>query len=234
LSVWVTSLTLACGSAPASPATAAVPAQSDALSALEARLLSAPTFRIRARLATSGRITSHFEGSVVAGDGQRIRLAMAGSLGNRDVTARWMSDGARMVGGSREASFDFDAPRALRDGLVVSFVRMGLTHQVAVLSSGKPPEYLDGRARDHLGVVGVVHGPGGSDLGVETELWTWTLVVDGKPSADEHLWLDPRTGLPLRRRLTVHFAEGDMDVAEDYDTITVDEPEPDASFALGL
>lgn len=229
----------ACGATPpptatstSTPSSTAAAAPTDALSALEARLLSAPSFRVRARLATSGRITCHYDGTVTAGPGTRVRLGLEGSFGNRGVSARWVSDGAKMRGGSREKTFDFDAPPALREGLVLSFVRQGLTHQAAKLSFGDPPDFLDGRAREHLQLAGLVHGPGGKVHAVDTELWTWTLMHEGKPAADENLWVDPATGLPLRRRVTVHFPEGDMDVAEDYDEFVVGEAESDATFTI--
>jgi hypothetical protein len=216
----------------ATPATPVTPAPASPLDALEQRLTAARTFRVRARLASGGRIESHFEGALVAGPERRAHLAMQGAFGGKDVDALFTCDGAKMGGGTRGKHFDLEAAPALRDGLVVEFVRRGLLHSVASLSSGEPPESLDGAARRHLVVVGLVERPGQDVRGVPTDELDWELDVDGKRAADETLWLDRRTQLPVRRRVVVHFPEGDMDVGEEYDEVAVDEPEDDATFRI--
>jgi hypothetical protein len=105
-------------------------------------------------------------------------------------------------------------------------------HEVARLSSGLPPEYIDGSARRHLGVVGLVERPGQDVRGVPTDELSWGLEVDGKRGADETLWLDRRTHLPVRRRVVVHFPEGDMDVGEEYDDFVVDGPVDAETFRI--
>jgi hypothetical protein len=162
-----------------------------------------------------------------------MRITMQGAFGGKDVDLLFTCDGHRMRGGARGgAPFDFDAPPALRDGFAVAFTRMGLTHELARLSGGKPPEYVDGSARDHLGVVGATEAPGETLRGAATDTWTWGLFVDHQRAADETLWLDPRTALPLRRRVVVHFPEGDMTVGEEYEELVVDAPVPDDAFAM--
>ncbi len=219
---------------PATPARTVQAAPSSPLDALEQRLSSARTFRLRARLASGGRIESHFDGALVAGPGRRMRLTMQGAVGGKDVDALFLSDGAKMGGGARGQPFDdMPAAPALREGIAVAFVRMGLLHDVARLSSGLPPDYLDGKSREHLRVVGLTQQPGQEVRGAPTLELSWSLTVDGKEHAgDETLWLDQRTGLPLKRRVVVHFPEGDMEDGEEYDEVSVDEPEDDAIFRL--
>ena len=152
-----------------------------------------------------------------------MRLAMQGALGGKDADALFVCDGARMHGGHRGQLFDMDAAPALREGVAVAFVRMGLTHNVARLATtGNPPDYIDGSVRRHLEVVGAARVMGETVHGAPTEQWTWALFVDHKNSADETLWLDARSGLPLRRRVVVHFPEGDMEVGEEYEGFVVD------------
>ena len=225
----------ACGSTPP-PATPPVPAPptagATALDALEQRLATAHSFRFHTRLATSGRIQSHFEGTVVVGAERRMRFALQGAFGGKDVDALFTCDGARMRGGHPGASFDMDAAPALREGIAVDFVRRGLTHTVAGLASGQAPDYLDGTARTHLEIVGPQHMAGEAVRGAATEQWTWLLYVDHRKAADETLWLDAHSGLPLKRRVVVHFPEGDMDVGEEYDDFVVDGPVEEATFRI--
>jgi hypothetical protein len=234
IAVCALALASACGSSPPGALTpapgAAVPPPATALDALEQRLTAAHTFRFHVRLATSGRIESHYEGDVVAGPDRRARLALQGSFGNRDADVLFTCDGKRMRAGR---SMDpLDVAPDLRDGITVAFVRMGLTHDVARLAAGKFPDYLDGSVRQHLEVIGAAHAPGEELRGGATERWTWALYVDHQRAADETLWLDARSGLPVRRRVTVHFPEGDMDVGEEYEGFAVDVPVPEETFRV--
>jgi len=226
-------------STPAPPATASAPAASpvgaapaaSALDRLEQRLLAAKTFRVHVRTASSGRIESHFEGTIVAGPDRRAQIAVQGALGNRDLSALFVSDGNHMHGGTPGSLFDLDTGPALREGLVLELVWRGILHDFALLSGGHPPDSLDGKGRQHLEVVGLARAPDEAIHGIPVETWTWELFVDHARAADESLSLDGRTGLPLRRRGTVHFPEGDMTFGEDYE-VAVDEPEDAATFRI--
>ena len=161
-----------------------------------------------------------------------MRFALQGAFGGKDADALFTCDGTRMRGGRAGQAFDMDAAPGLREGIAVGFVRMGLTHDVARLAAGKTPDYIDGSVRSHLEIIGPAHTPGESVRGAATEQWTWLLYVDHQKAADETLWLDARSGLPLKRRVVVHFPEGDMDVGEEYDDFVVDGPVEEATFRI--
>jgi hypothetical protein len=216
-------------SSPPPPKTAVT---SDPLAALEQRLMSARTIRIRLRVASGGSVASHFGGTVVVGEGQRVRLDLQGDMGARPTDLHLLCDGKTMRGGSKEHPFEFDAPPALREGLVIAFVRMGLLHDLALLSEGQPPGHIDGTVRSWIQAAGVAHAPGEPVRGVATEHWTWALVVQGGSKAEEDVWTDASTGLPVRRRIVVHFPEGDMQAGEEYEEVTLDAPVDDATFAM--
>jgi hypothetical protein len=201
------------------------------LDPIEARLLAAKSLRIKARIVSGGGVSSHFEGNVVAGAGQRMHWEFQGDLGARASDVRLVCDGKKMRGGSREQPFEFDAPPALREGTVITFVRMGLLHDVALLAEGRPPAHIDGTVRSWVTATKVMHAPGEPVRGAATERYTWVLAVEGGSPADVELWTDALTGLPVRRRMLVHFPEGDMQVAEEYD-VTPDAPVDDAAFQL--
>ena len=208
--------------------------ESTPLEALEARLLGAHTLRIRARLATGGRIESHFEGTVVAGSGQKMRIEMEGAFGGRDASARLVCDGVKMHGGSREHSFDFEAPPALRAGIMIAFVRMGLTHNIAALSAGSPPDFSrrkgDPYAADDRVGASLPASPSGAQRpngGPGPSRSTGRRPALTKPFGPTHA-----RASPLKRRVIVHFPEGDMEVGEEYDELTVDAPVDEAAFTV--
>jgi hypothetical protein len=225
-------LLASCAHAPAPAPTPPPAPATDPIAALEQRLLSSPTFRLHCRVSTGGRIVSRFEGTITAGEGQRLRMQFDGSFGNRDVTARLLSDGTKMEGGSSDKTFDFDTPPGLREGIVVSLVRMGITHQIAKLSTGEPPDFLDGHAQDRVQAVGPTREAGEPLHGAPTDRYGWLLYIDHERKGEEQVWFDASTGAPLQRRIVVHFPEGDMNVSEDYDELAVGELEAPATFAI--
>jgi hypothetical protein len=226
-------LTAACASkAPTAPASSAAPAPASPLDALERRLLSARSIRVHARVASGGRIESHFEGTLLVGAGQKLRMDFSGDLGARPSDVRLVCDGAKMRGGSREKPFDFDAPPALREGIVVEWVRMGMLHDIARLSEGQTPDHLDGTVKQWVRVEPAGHSEGEVIRGAPTEHWTYLVYVAGERAAEGDLWTDAKTGLPVRRRQTVHLPEGDMDVGEEYEQVEVDGAVDDTSFVV--
>jgi hypothetical protein len=227
---------IACSSRPSrAPAATGEPnsaTASTALDALAERLLAARTLRIRTRLASGGRIESRFDGTFLAGAGARVRIALEGSFGGRDASAYLVCDGVKMRGGGRGYRFEFDAPPWLRERMVVGFVRMGLAHDAATLAMGKPPDHLNRGVAQSFEVLAPSRTPGEPVRGAPTESWNWALLVERVPAADQELWLDTRTHLPVRRRGTMHFPEGDVDFGEEYDEVTLDGPVDDATFAI--
>jgi hypothetical protein len=232
-SVWPLALACSCAVAPTPrPAATGASSPDDAIAALEQRLLMAHTVRIRMRVASGGSAASHFEGTLVLGEGQRARLDLQGDLGSRPTDLRLTCDGQTMRGGSKEHGFDLPAPPGLREGLVIAFVRMGLLHDLSLLAEGRPPAHVDGTVRSWITAVAAARSPGEAIRGSATDHWTWALVVQGGSKAEEDVWTDARTGLPVRRRMVVHFPEGDMQVGEEYEDVTLDAPVDDAMFAL--
>jgi len=222
-----------CGASTVAPSPPpASPGADEPLASVEQRLLAARTIRVRLRVASDGAIASHYEGTLVLGEGQRARLDLQGDVGARPTDLHLVCDGKTMRGGTKDHAFEFLAPPALREGLVIAFVRMGLLHDFALLSEGRPPAHIDGTVRSWITTAAAVHSPGETIRGGATEHWTWALVVQGGSKAEEDVWVDARTGLPVRRRVVVHFPEGDMQVGEEYEEVTIDAPVDDATFTV--
>lgn len=219
------------GPASSSPAVSTEAPGGPSLEPLERRLLAAHSLKIHARIASDGVVPSHFEGTLLLGEGQQVRLAMQGDLGSRPTDLTLFCDGKTMRGGSKEKPFELPAPPGLREALVIAFTRMGLLHDLALLSEGRAPAQVDGTVREGIQAVGVTKGAGESIRGRMTEHWRWNLVVQGGSTSPEDVWMDG-AGVPIRRRLVVHFPEGDMHVGEEYDEVTMDAPVDPATFAI--
>lgn len=197
-------------SAHATPA--AEPASAEAtLAALEARLLSAERLAMHFQVSARGAFEAELAGELLLlpADAQ---LRAGGRFGDAPVDL-WLYTGAgRLQGGSARQSFDEPAPDALQAALVIGLTRMGILHNLARLSAGAAPDHASGGAGDWVRAVDAVWL--GSEDSADRRLG-FGIEVNGQRSGDAELWLSAE-GLPLRRRQVVHFANGEMQVVEEY------------------
>jgi len=176
---------------------------------LEQRLLNADSICVRFHIESSGAVASKLHGSarfVQSGNGATMQAA--GTFAGKDVDLKLESANGRLLLGP-DGQYDKATPPALYEALVIGLTRMGLLHNLAMLSAGMPPDHGDGGVREWV-QADRISGEGPDDA-IE-----FTVVVSGKDSGVVNLHIDPR-GLPLLREQTVHFAEGAMHVVERYE-----------------
>jgi hypothetical protein len=211
LAGWVALALTAC--APSRPPLVAT------VDSLEERLLGAREVHVHFHSTCEGRYSGELEGSVddVKGD---IDVSAKGTFMGEPATAVLHADASHMSGGGAKR-FDQPRPRALEEGLFVALARMGLLHNLTMLTDGEPPDATDGSAKAWV-VVDSQRDAGieGKD-GHKAHRLEVAIHVVGASKADGQLWLDDSTGLPVARALTVHFEKGDMRVVETYDRFEV-------------
>jgi hypothetical protein len=197
------------------------PGEAEAIfAALEQRLLAADSLEVTARIESRGPVEAAVQGSLVI-QGESILLGFEGHLDGKPVAMKLSADASRMTGGSGELTFEQERPPALDDGLVLGLTRMGLLHNLYVLSTGNPPQGTYGNAATWVTV---------SELTREEDAIAFAVTVDGVPSARAKLWLNTETGLPARREQTVSFDAGEsssqtsrtLRVVEDYESFSAD------------
>ena len=177
---------------------------------LEQRLLNADNVCVGFHIESSGAVVSKLTGSarfVRSGNGATV--AAKGTFAGKDVDLTLESANGRLRLG-RDGQHDDATPPALYEALVIGLTRMGLLHNLAMLSAGMPPDHGDGGVQAWVQADRI--SSEGPDAAVE-----FTVVVSGQDSGVVNLHIDPR-GLPLLREQTVHFAEGAMHVVERYET----------------
>lgn len=215
-------LVAACGSAPTTASAPPAPADpviadpATAFSALEGRLLAAKNVEILTRLRSEGAVTTEFVGHLRISQGRLVHLDFKGKREGEDAEALLLSDGEGMNGRP--------APPALNEGLLVGLTRMGLLHNVYVISAGRDPDGTDGNVRQWVTVGAFRQGPVETVNRIRAASIEFTITVSGAQVAEATLFLHPETGLPLLRRQVVHFPQGDMRVVEAYGTFRVDGP----------
>lgn len=200
------------------PAFAERPAE-QVLSDLEERLVRASAVRFEGRIESTGLFTSQLTGDLVLAKGNHAAIAFDGHFGGRQVQLRAVSDGEWLAGGSGREFFDQRTPGELNQALLVGLTRMGLLHNLARLTSAKIPDRSDGGVGEWVRIDDAEWVT--SDRAEPA--MAFDIRVDGREAGRATLWLDPDTGLPVRRKQTVEFASGSMQVVETY-----------SSFELGV
>ncbi|KPK57567.1 MAG: hypothetical protein PVH13_05930 [Gammaproteobacteria bacterium] len=189
--------------------------------ALEDRLLEAEKLSFSFDIRAVGPVPAVLVGNAVIGPAETARLVADGSFAGDDAAIRLESDGRGMAGGNGDAVFQAESPPALRQGLLIGLTRMGLLHNLAVLSAGSPPDRVDGSVTDWVTYSDMTLGPEESLGGVTARRFSFTVVVSGVPSASAELWVEAASGLPIRRVQIMNFPEGEMRVLEQYSDFSV-------------
>ena len=176
-----------CASAPPAP-------PAERIAAAEKELESMKQVSLRFTTRTTGSVESHFTGTMNVLPGNIASIDADGEMAGKPATLRWSANGS---------------PSQVSHGLIVTLVRMGLTHELYNLSSGKAPEFLDGGADENLKIDRPVWD-------AKEKKIDYHLVVQKQDVGEGELWLGHHD-LPVRRKLTVHFPQGDMKVDEHYE-----------------
>lgn len=185
----------------------------NAFATLEQRLLAEQPLVFSFDVEADGAMVARLRGRLRRDEAGVATLDADGLFAERAVEILLRSNGETMTGGEGTNLFVTETPPALDDALLLGMTRMGVLHNLAMLASGLPPDHAGGGVREWLEVTGfeLVDDPD-----PETDVISFTVVVDGEPRAGAVLWIDRASGWPVRRRQTVRFPQGTMEVVERY------------------
>jgi hypothetical protein len=198
------------------PVPRGTPAGTDRLRALEDKLERARTVRIHGRLRSRGLITTDFSGILALGSENRARLELKGEMQGKPAEARLVSDGRTLVIRG-ETRIEKPTPVGLDAALIIGLTRLGLLHNVVRIAAGETPDHADGTVRKWLTVGDVSTTPSGGG-----ERLAWTISMNGERVGEANLWLDGKTGLPLRKLVLAHTPAGEFLAEESYDAFELD------------
>jgi hypothetical protein len=199
--------------APVDGGVEAVESAAEALSRVEAELMTAQGTVIRVHVVSEGAFSASLVGEVILAAGDELSMEAAGTFGGDSVELRLRGAGDQMVWSNGERSEAAALPPGLREAVVIGLVRMGVLHNLARLVSGAPPDRTDGTVRSWVGAEEVTWvreagEEGGRDL-------AFGIVVAGERAGDATLRLDAG-GRLVRRDQVVRFPGGEMRVVEQY------------------
>lgn len=185
------------------------------------RTLLASDFALDFQVVSHGAYEAGLGGSLAVQGPHTVRLEADGHFAGEPAAIRLAARDDRMHGGNGDTVFATDTPPALRDALVLGLTRMGILHNLAVMSAGAPPDHGEGGVRDWVRVDDLRPGQPEVIDGVPTKTLSFQVVVNGSAAATATLWLREDSGLPLRREQIVKFDGSEMRVVENYRNLTL-------------
>lgn len=215
----IAGIVLAAGGIWGSACVAATDAET-AFSELEERLLTSD-FSLEFDIVASGPYPAQLTGNTTLSGANHASVKADGVFAGQSASIRLRAHDGRMKGGNSVLEFDQATPGALREAMVIGLTRMGLLHNLAMMSSGAPPDHADGGVRDWVQVTNLKLETDALIDGKPAVVFSFTVVVSGEDSGSATLWVHPETGLPLKREQVVSFENGEMRVTETYPALTI-------------
>jgi hypothetical protein len=188
---------------------------------LERRLVAATKVEIAFEIQSEGAVASQLSGTLSwTRDGELHLVAtgeFAGEAQDLELRADAESLEALVAGEARHTGA---RPAQLVEAIVLSFTRQGLLHNLALLTAGLPPEHGDGGIDEWLRYVEPQLGPPEVFGAGEATPLEFQIEVADQHVGHATLWL--RDDVPLERRQTVEFPDGQMEVVERYTSFSVE------------
>ncbi len=216
LAILIVVLAAGCATAPGAPADNSA---AQAFEHLEQNLLEAAVLRVNYTVQARGAVEAELSGDLVMQKPALAALSAEGSFAGGPVAPELVVDGARMRGRARPQQDGFEAaqPADLRNGMLLGLMRMGILHNIAMLSGNLPPDATSGNVRDWVIASNFAWQPGNRTIdGVPVRGIGFDLTVGGVASGTVVLWYDPASDLPVAREQRVGFEKGEMKVIERY------------------
>lgn len=200
------------------PALASADDGAELMRALEARLLAAKKVTVEGTVQSRGAQFTALKGTAQFTERNHAELSFVGQIGAQPAVlglkADQRSQELRSGGSSRREPVGDGNNRALMVGLL----RQGLAHNLGRLARLQPPEHGDGAAVER-GIALDNFRPTTYILGGALEgslSFGFDVLLAGAPAGSARLWLDPVSGLPLKREQTQRIAGGEVTVVETY------------------
>jgi hypothetical protein len=186
---------------------------------LENRLLESRELELGFDVTAEGAIAVELTGSLSIDSAGTVKLDARGTFAGEEVDLRLSSNGSSFEFGRAPNLTSGPAPRHLKGAILMGLTRMGILHNLAMLSAGAPPDRADGGVEEWV----TLHdfsalSPAGP--GEVANAVGFSITVSGAPAGTASLELDG-DGLPVLRRQTVLFPEGEMRVLERYRSVRI-------------
>jgi hypothetical protein len=201
---------------------------------MEAKLSEATALELSFDIAIEaqpGGRGAKYKGTLATMSGNKLRLEMSGGVTDmgQPFTRLTISDGTRMrtmIAGDEKPS-DQDTPTNLTAEILTLVARTG----VFLPQGPLPDENVD--AKDRWGVSGFKLGSQEKDGERELQRLEYQLALQGQNEPfSVAVWIDLKTGLPVKRLVTSEVGDEKIVVTETYGKLTLDEKLAPKTFEL--
>lgn len=170
---------------------------------------------------SKGENAAHLTGTIELIDGNGLRLVAEGHFKSEPVQleldSRDPSGTVRTTSKGPSASSHKDPPsEKLREAVSLGIARMGLMHNLALLSLDQPVDKAGGGFAEWVKPLAPKDGTSDTINGEPCRRVDFGIEVEGKTMGEASLCIADATGLPMQRSETVHFPTGEMTVSETF------------------
>lgn len=187
----------------------------DRFADVERRLLQADRVAADFHITSEGAFEADLRGRLEISP-EALSLTARGHFGGQSAELFVARNGEEFRWGNASGAQTDVVPEHLQEAILIGMTRMGLLHNLAMLTAGAPPDHADGGVAEWVMVEGLRAVEG------DPTAVGFDIVVSGQPSGSATLSLDA-AGRPVVRRQTVRFPEGEMLVIERYQDVRIDD-----------
>jgi hypothetical protein len=189
------------------------------LKASEDILLGAGNLSAKFEIESQGENPAKMSGTLHLFGGNSVHLVSEGHFKSDQVQltldSRDPSGINRSLTKGPSATSHRDPPASkLREAIVLGLMRMGLLHNLAMLTMDRPIDQADGGFAERVKPLAPSDGHSDVINGVACRRVDFHIDVEGRDMGEASVCIADATGLPIQRKQTVHFPQGDMTVVE--------------------
>ena len=193
---------------------------------MEAKLAKAKTIDCTYEAKVEAEKTGTMKGTLLLGEGNKIRMEMGGEFGGMKGKFTMIADGTKMkaVGEGIPAQPAEDAPKWLGEAVRASLARAGLMLPFMSASPRSPDKEKEFKIDEHFQVSDFRLGKKEMVDKHEAQVvqYTLTLKMPKDQKLDATVWIDTKTQLPLKRVLTSTMDGEKKTLTETYTKLEVD------------
>lgn len=193
----------------------------DRLKASEEILLNAGSLSAKFEIESQGENPAKLTGTLLFFSGNQLHLISEGHFKSDQVQitvdSRDPNGTNRSLTKGPSANSHRDPPQPkLREAVALGLVRMGLLHNLAVLTMDRPIDKAEGGFADWVKPLAPSDGKSDVVNGIACRRVDFHIDVEGRDMGEASVCIADATGLPIHRKQTVHFPQGDMTVTESF------------------
>jgi outer membrane lipoprotein-sorting protein len=193
---------------------------------MEAKMVKAKTIDCTFDVKVEAEKTGTMKGTLLLGEGNKVRMEMAGEFGGMKGKITMISDGTKMkaIGEGAPARPAEDTPKWMSEAMRALLARAGVALPFMMHSPRPPEKEKEFKVDDHFTVSDFKLGKKEMVDKQEAQVVQYTLMLKmpKEEKVDASVWIDTKTQLPLKRVFTATMDGKKFTITETYTKMDVD------------